>query len=113
MIIMKQNLSRPIQIKFRVNEHERDVIRCRMEKMKINNLGLYMRKVALGTPLYVVDLSDINEMCHDITGISRNINQIARRINADDTVYAEDIRQIKRQQDEIWEILKKILTKLP
>ena len=111
--MMKQNLSRPIQIKFRVNEHERDVIHHRMQKMKIDNLGLYMRKVSLGTPLYVVDLSEINEMCHDITAISRNINQIARRINADDTVYAEDVRQIKRQQDEIWSILKKILTRLP
>ena len=110
---MKQNLSRPIQIKFRVNEHERDVIRRRMEKMNIDNLGLYMRKVALGTPLYVIDLSDINEMCHDITGISRNINQIARRVNTDETLYSEDIRQIKRQQDEIWSILKKIISKLP
>ena len=49
--MMKQNLSRPIQIKFRVNEHERDVIHHRMQKMKIDNLGLYMRKVSLGTPL--------------------------------------------------------------
>ena len=105
--------SRPIQMKFNVNEHERNVIRYRMKKMNITNFGLYMRKVALGTPLFTVDLTDINEMCHDITGVSRNINQIAKRVNANDTVYAEDIRQIKRQQEEIWQLLKSIQLKLP
>ena len=107
------NLQRPIQIKFRVNEHERNVIKYRMKKMNITNLGLYMRKVALGTPLFTVDLNDINDMCHDITGVSRNINQIAKRVNTNDTVYAEDIRQIKRQQEEIWQLLKSIQLKLP
>ena len=105
--------SRPIQMKFNVNEHERDVIRYRMEKMHIKNFGLYMRKVALGTPLYIVDHTEINNMCHDIGGLSRNINQIAKRINATDTTYAEDIRQLERQQEEIWQLLKSILLKLP
>ena len=105
--------SRPIQMKFNVNEHERNVIRYRMKKMNITNFGLYMRKVALGTPLFTVDLTEINDMCHDITGVSRNINQIAKRVNTNDTVYAEDIRQIKRQQEEIWQLLKSIQLKLP
>ena len=107
------NLKRPIQIKFRVNEHERDVIHTRMEKMNITNMGLYMRKVALGTPLYIVDVSEINSMCHDISGISRNINQIAKRVNATDTIYAEDMRQIKKQQEEIWQSLRYIQSRLP
>ena len=72
-----------------------------------------MRKVALRTPLFTVDLTEINDMCHDITGVSRNINQIAKRVNTNDTVYAEDIRQLKRQQEEIWQLLKSIQLKLP
>ena len=107
------NLERPIQVKFRVNEREREIIRLRMEKMNISNMGLYMRKVALGTPLYIIDISEINRMCQDVGGVSRNINQIAKRVNSTDMIYAEDIRQLKRKQEEIWAALNKIISKLP
>ena len=105
--------SRPIQMKFNVNEHEREIIRYRMKKMNITNFGLYMRKVALGTPLYIVDISAVDKMCSDFSGVAKNINQIAKRVNSTDTIYAEDIRQIKRQQEEMWQLLKSILSKLP
>ncbi len=40
-----------------------------------------------------------------------NINQIAKRINASDNVYADDIAEIQNRQDDIWELLNKILRK--
>lgn len=72
----------------------------------------YLRKVALGSPLYNLDMSAFDAITKDVEGISRNINQIARRINSTDTAYAEDIRQIKARQDKIMELLRKAFSGL-
>ena len=47
-----------------------------------------------------------------ISCVSRNINQIAKRINATDNIYAEDMKQIKQTQEEIWQLLKSIELRL-
>ena len=41
-----ENLARPIQIKFRVTEQERNVIKQRMELIGITNMAQYMRKIS-------------------------------------------------------------------
>ena len=108
-----QNLSRPIQLKFRVTEQERDVIYQRMELMGITNFAAYMRKISQDGFLYRVEVKGLPEICSQVEAIGRNINQIAKRINSTDTAYAEDLRQIRKGQEEIWQLLKSILSKLP
>ena len=99
--------TREKQIKFRVTEHELDVIRQRKEMMNYKSMEQYLRRVALGSPLYKLDLTSVDQVTEDVAGISRNINQIAKRINSTDTAYAEDLRQIRARQDELMELLKK------
>ena len=59
-----------------------------------------------------VDYSQFDNISEQLTGVSRNINQIAKRINATDTVYAGDMREIKQKQEEIWQLLNSIESQL-
>lgn len=108
-----ENLTRPIQIKFRVTEQERDVIRQRMELIGTTNLSAYMRKISQDGFLYTVTIDGLPEICKEVEAIGQNINQVAKRVNSTNTIYAEDIRQMKAELDRIWDLLKKILSKIP
>lgn len=108
-----ENLTRPIQIKFRVNEQELGVIHQRMELLGIKNMAAYMRKISQDGFIYNVKYPGLAEVCSQIEAIGVNINQIAKRVNSTGTIYAEDMRQIKKGQEEIWQSLKSILSKLP
>jgi hypothetical protein len=108
-----ENRTRPIQIKFFVTEQERDVIRQRMELIGTTNLSAYMRKISQDGFLYTVNINGLPEICKEVEAIGQNINQVAKRVNSTNTIYAEDIRQMKSELDRIWDLLKKILSKIP
>lgn len=102
---------RPIQMKFYVTEEERDFIHKKMTIMNITNQSAYLRKMAVDGMLVQVDYSNFDKMVNDISGMTKNINQIAKRVNSTDYIYAGDIRQIKERQEEIWQLLKSTLSK--
>ena len=108
-----ENRTRPIQIKFFVTEQERDVIRQRMELIGTTNLSAYMRKISQDGFLYRVTIDGLPEICKAVEGVGKNINQIAKRVNSTDTIYAEDIRQMRAELDQIWTIIKKLFMKIP
>ncbi|WP_019680638.1 plasmid mobilization protein [Ruminococcus flavefaciens] len=106
------NRVRKNKITFFVDDDERAVIKLKMDKMNISNLSLYLRKMALEGRLIKVDYSVFDNISKSIDGISRNINQIAKRINTTSSVYKDDINQITKRQEEVWQLLKSILSRL-
>jgi len=106
------NRVRKHMINFYVDDDELAAIRLKMEKINMTNQSLYLRKMALEGRIIKVDYSVFNEIGNSISGVSRNINQIAKRINATDNIYAEDMKQIKQTQEEIWQLLKSIELRL-
>ncbi|SFW28056.1 plasmid mobilization protein [Ruminococcus flavefaciens] len=106
------NRVRKHMINFYVDDDELAAIRLKMEKINMNNQSLYLRKMALEGRIIKVDYSVFNDIGNSISGVSRNINQIAKRINATDNIYAEDMKQIKQTQEEIWQLLKSIELRL-
>lgn len=102
---------RPIQMKFYVTEEEGDFIHKKMALMSITNQSAYLRKMAVDGRLVQVDYSNLDKIANDISAMTKNINQIAKRVNSTDTIYAGAIRQIKERQDEIWQLLKFTLSK--
>lgn len=60
-----------------------------------------------------IDYSDIKAMTAELRKIGTNINQIARRVNATGTIYAQDIEDIKGVLNEIWLSQGSILSKAP
>lgn len=80
---------------------------CRTE-----NMSTYIRKIATDGYLLNVDLSCFDKMPEDIHGVSKNNNQIAKRINATNNIYAEDMQELKNNQEKIWELLREIYSQL-
>jgi len=100
------NRKRPIEIKFRVNEKERDLIRKKMQLIKTNNLAAYMRKMAIDGYIVEVDYSDLKAVCAKMQKIGININQIAKRVNNTNIVYKSDMAIIDASVKEIWDLLR-------
>ena len=90
------NRVRKNKINFYVDDDELEAIKLKMDKIRVENLSLYLRKMVLEGRIIKVDYSVFNDIAESISGVSRNINQIAKRINATGNIYAEDIRQIKK-----------------
>ena len=100
---------RTVQLHFMVTEHERELIRQKMEQLGTNNLGVYLRKMAIDGYIIQVDTTDIKEMTYALSAIGRNINQIAKRVNAGGPTYQADIEEIRERMDQIWQLQRRIL----
>jgi hypothetical protein len=107
-----QNLKRNKSINFRVSQDEYDMIKRRQGQTHIKNLRHYLLKQAIDGRVIHVELDSVKE-CNILLGnISNNINQIARRVNATGSIYAAELEDIKRRQDEIWQQQREILKRL-
>ena len=107
------NRKRNIQMKFWVTEEEKDLIDQKMKLLPTQRYGKYLRKMAVDGYIIYTDTTDIKEMNQILGAISRNINQIAKRINYSGNVYQEDMKEIQRSMDEIWKLQRELLLKQP
>jgi len=108
----KQNLKRNINMGFRVNKKEQQLIRQRMAQTSISNLRAYLLKMAIDGYVINLDLTDVRECSRLLSNVSNNINQIAKHANTTGTIYANDMTAIKSYLDEIWAQQNKILRSL-
>lgn len=107
-----QNRTRNIQIKFWVTEEERNLIKQKMALLPTQRIGAYMRKMAIDGFIIYTDTSNIKEMNKELQAIGRSINQIAKRVNSVNSIYDEDIIEIKERLQEIWQLQRRILSSL-
>ena len=101
---------RNIQLHFMVTEQERSFIAEKMEQLGTKNLGAYLRKMAIDGYIIYTDTKDIKEMNRTLFSIGRNINQIAKRLNAGGPAYQADIQEIRERLDQIWQLQRHILS---
>lgn len=99
------NRKRDISKQFYINEEEEKILKEKMNKAGFDNFGAYARKMVLDGYVIKPDYKSIKDLVREINKIGVNINQIAKRINETNRVYDEDIIEIKREQEEIWQLL--------
>ena len=104
--------NRTKQILFLVNEEEEKIIRRKMEEAGISRLSVYLRKMAIEGYIIRLDLSDMREAVRLLRINSNNLNQYVKKANETGNVYAEDIKDVKRSQEELWKLMKDILARL-
>ena len=106
------NRNRPVQVKFRVTPEERKMIDRRMEQAGISNMAAYLRKMAIDGYVVKLELPELRDFISLLRRTSKNFNQIARRVNSTDRIYADDIAEMKNLLEQIWEADNRILEKL-
>ena len=89
------NRKRNIQMKFYVTEEEKRLIDGKM---------------AIDGYIIQLDTTDIKRMNAALSAIGRNINQIAKRVNAGGGAYKADMQEIQERLDEIWQLQRRILS---
>ena len=104
-----ENRKRNIQMKFWVTEEEKRLIDGKMAQLPTRRYGAYLRKMAIDGYIIYVDTRDIKEMNKLLSAIGRNINQIAKRINAGGPTYQADMEEIRERLDQIWQLQRRIL----
>ena len=104
------NRKRPIILRCPVTAEERELIERKMAQLQTKRIGAYLRKMAIDGYIIQVDTRDIKEMNKLLSAIGRNINQIAKRINATGSPYQADMEEIRERLDEIWQLQRRILS---
>ena len=96
----------------RNQEAELDIIRQKMQEVGVRNMGAYLRKMAMDGYCIRLDLGDLKKVVSLMRYASNNLNQYARKANETGSIYLEDIQDLQKRFDQIWEELKGIHTRL-
>ena len=104
------NRKRPIVLRCPVTAEERALIEQKMGQLHTKRIGAYLRKMAIDGYIIQVDTTDIKEMTRALSAIGRNINQIAKRLNAGGPAYQADMEEIRERMDQIWQLQRHILS---
>ena len=91
---------------------DREKIEKRMKEAGVKNMSAYIRKMAIDGCVIQLDLSDLNEVTRLLRINANNLNQYAKRANETGSIYLEDVRELKEQQERIWSQLKEISRRL-
>lgn len=100
------NRTRPNQILFFVSDDEKRIIKGKMKQLGTNNMGAYLRKMAIDGYIIKVDYTQQKKLAVAVSRAAANINHICRRINSTGHFYEDDVAELKERQAEIWRLLK-------
>lgn len=103
---------REVTIKIRLSESELSMIRDKMDAYGTNNMSAFIRKMAIDGYVVKLDLPELKEMTRLLSSYSNNLNQIAKRVNADGNFYATDFDEICQHQENLWNAAEKIIRTL-
>ena len=105
------NRTRGRQIKFYATPEEFEIIQQKMAQAGMTNSGDYLRQMAMKGYVIEIDFSEIKKLTNEVGGISRNINQIVKRVNTTDTLYREDLTEIQEYMEKAWKLLRNTLSR--
>ena len=106
------NRKRNIQMKFWVTEEEKSLINEKMKLLPTQRYGAYLRKMAIDGYIIYTDTANIKEFTAKLSAIGKNINQIAKKLNAGGTPYQADMDEIRERMEQIWQLQRHILSSL-
>ena len=89
---------REVQVNFRVSPEELALIEQKMSQLGTKNREAYLRKMALDGYVVQLDLPELKELV-----------SLLRRTGR---VYDADLEDIAQRQEQLWEVVKEILTQL-
>jgi hypothetical protein len=99
----KENKSRTLNIRFTESEYRDIEDKC--EQFGYKSKSTYVRDCVKARVNFTVEKADFSVTNRLIKSIGNNINQIAIRLHSTGHFYAEDLAEIKRGVNRIWQLL--------
>ena len=106
------NRNRSRQVKFWVSEEEYQLLQKKMKAAGGVNQGAYIRKMILDGYIVNLDIPELKEIIRLLSITSNNVNQMARRLNAEGSIYQQDIAEVEAQLEQNYKMLRRLITKL-
>ncbi len=100
------------RVDVRLKPGDKKKILRRMDEAGIVSMSAFIRKMALEGYIIKLDLSEMNEFVRLLRINSNNLNQYAKKANETGNIYLADIKELQRQQDELWNAMKEFLKPL-
>ena len=94
------NRNRSRQVKSWVSEEEYQLLQKDKEAAGGVNQGAYIRKMILDGYIVNLEIPELKEIIRMLNITSNNVNQIARRLNADGSIHQQDIREVEVQLEQ-------------
>lgn len=88
------------------------MIHEKMDLVGTENMSAYLRKMAIDGQIIKLDLPGLKEARTLLRHTSDNMNQLARRANANGRIYNEDIADLQVSLDRAWDSFNGVLQKL-
>ena len=95
----------------KVSPEEKEVIDQKMALLGTSNLRAYLRKMAVDGYIVQLDMSSVVELVKLLRSISSNVNQIARRCNSTHNLYAQDVEDLRKGYNQVWQGINDLLKK--
>lgn len=103
---------RPERIVFYVTEEERGLIRKKMVQLGTDNMGAYLRKIAIDGYVVNLDLPELRELTTLLRRSSNNLNQLTKRVHETARIYDADMESLRAEYDKLLEAADVIISKL-
>ena len=107
------NRTRTNRNEFHLNDDEQYILDEKFKLSGMKSKSAFLRKLILFGFVYDVDYSYLRDYNTELGRISKNLNQIAKRINSTNHIYQEDINEVKELMNEVWHTQKSMLSKQP
>ena len=107
------NRTRNNRNEFHLNDDEQYILDEKFKLSGMKSKSAFLRKLILFGFVYDVDYSYLRDYNTELGRISKNLNQIAKRINSTNHIYQEDINEVKELMNEVWHTQKSMLSKQP
>lgn len=99
-------------IKLWMSDAELKTLHQRMQEMEVENRSAFIRKMALNGLCVRLDIPEIRAMTTLLRRCSNNLNQYAKKANQTGSIYEEDIRDLQKRLDQIYQKTEAILAQL-
>ena len=108
---MTKKRRRSVHLNVMVTPEERELIHKRMAEAGIQNMGAYMRKMALNGYVLHVDLADVRELVSLQRRCANNLNQVAIHANTNG-IHPSEIAALHKDYEALWGPLSELIKKL-
>ena len=108
---MGKNRRRSVHLHVMVTPEEQEQIRERMTEAGIQNMGAYVRKMALNGYVLHVDLADVRELVSLQRRCANNLNQVAIHANTYG-IYPSEIAALQKDYADMWGSLSDLFKQL-